>query len=100
MLVIKNKIVGENLMIERTNAIIPTDSIGRTSAILSVNENKFLGGGSLLNCLEPTEYYLDVLRWHDLLSLSPDEIRRKFYNLGIEKLPTFTKAQMVEDINP
>jgi hypothetical protein len=100
MLVIKHKILRENLTIERTNAIIPIDSIGRTSSILPVNENKFLGGRSLLNSLEPTEYYLDVLRWPDLLVLTADEITQKFYNPGAVKSPTFNQALMSEDINP
>jgi hypothetical protein len=100
MLVIKNKILSENLTIERTDAIIPTDSIGRTSLFLFLNGNKSMSGKSLLNRLEPTEHCLDVLRWPDLLVLPTDEIKQKFYNPGVIKLPAFNQTVMTEDINP
>jgi hypothetical protein len=100
MLVIKHKILSENLSIERTDAIIPIDSIDRTSLALPLNQTDFQGGKSLLNSLESTEYCLNVLRWQDLLALSDSAIIKKFYNPGVIKLSAFNQTVMIENFTP
>jgi hypothetical protein len=92
MLVITHKIFNEELRFDTVAAAVPNDSIGRCLATLPLQNLSLKNGESLLNSLEPIEYCLDTLRWHDLLTLSPDEVKKKLYNPGLIKLLPFNPA--------